>query len=415
MEPNCKALPKLDKNIIFFGRLLRASGISIGSESIMEAIESVKLIELKKKSTMFYALQTSLIKRPEDMKIFEQAFFLFWQNPKFQERIRELLLPQTRLTNNKEEKEELAKRIQETLAQPQNPKSDIIQEESLLIDTSGTTSDKQLFLEKDFEMMSSEELKMASQSIKELLIKMPKKPFRRFQKNSLGNKISTRQSLREAKKNFGLVIPKFVKKKEKPRPIVVLLDISGSMENYSRMMIHFVHNLMHDHKQVSAFLFGTKLTNITYQLKNKDIDVALTEVSKATTDWAGGTRIRDSIFTFNKTWLRRVSSSSSLIFLISDGLDRDHNTDLSKQVERLQKSCYKLVWLNPLLRFSNFLPKSLSIQRILLNVDSFLPIHSVESMKSLTYSLAKNLEKTNQDLIYWHNKIVASKSEGLIN
>ena len=122
-----------------------------------------------------------------------------------------------------------------------------------------------------------------------------------------------------------------------------------------------------------------------------------------------------NIFTFNKTWLRRVSSSSSLIFLISDGLDRDHNTDLSKQVERLQKSCYKLVWLNPLLRFTNFLPKSISIQRILLNVDSFLPIHSVESMKSLTSSLAKNLEKTNQDLINWHNKIVVSKSEGLIN
>ena len=117
MEPNCKASPKLDKNIIFFGRLLRASGISIGSESIMEAIESVKLIEFKKKSTMFYALQTSLIKRPEDMKIFEQAFFLFWQNPKFQDRIRDLLLPQTRLTNNKEEKEELAKRIQRKINQ----------------------------------------------------------------------------------------------------------------------------------------------------------------------------------------------------------------------------------------------------------------------------------------------------------
>ena len=413
MKNDKKFSAKLDKNIIFFARLLRASGISIGSGSILDSIESVKLIEFTKKSTFFYALQTSLIKRPEDMKIFEQAFHLFWQNPRFQDRIRDLLLPQTQLTGNQEEKEELAKRIQETLAKPQNPKSEIDKQEKLLIDASGTASETQIFKEKDFEMMSGEELKKASQSIKEILIKMPKKPFRRFEKNSLATKISIRSSLKEAKKNFGLVIPKFVKKKDKPRSVVVLIDISGSMENYSRMMIHFVHNLRQHHKQVSAFLFGTKLTNITNQLKNKDIDVALKEVSKATNDWAGGTRIRDSIFLFNKTWVRRVSSSSSLIFLISDGLDRDHNTDLFNQMERLQKSCYKLVWLNPLLRFKDFLPKSISIKRILLNVDAFLPIHSVESIQNLTSSIAKNLEKKNGDIYKWHNKIIEDTQEGI--
>ena len=413
MKNDNKFSAKLDKNIIFFARLLRASGISIGSGSILESIESVKLIDFTKKSTFFYALQTSLIKRPEDMKIFEQAFYLFWQNPKFLDRMRDLLLPQTQLTGNQEEKEELAKRIQETLAKPQNPKSEIDKQENLLIDASGTASETQIFKEKDFEMMSSEELKKASQSIKEILIKMPKKPFRRFEKNSLASKISVRHSLKEAKKNFGLVIPKFVKKKDKSRSVVVLIDISGSMENYSRMMIHFVHNLMQHHKQVSAFLFGTKLTNITNQLKNKDIDVALKEVSKATNDWAGGTRLRDSIFLFNKTWVRRVSSSSSLIFLISDGLDRDHNTDLFNQMERLQKSCYKLVWLNPLLRYKDFLPKSISIKRILLNVDAFLPIHSVMSIQNLTYSIAKNLEKKNGDIYKWHNKIIKETQEGI--
>ena len=413
MKNNNKFSAKLDKNIIFFARLLRASGISIGSGSILDSIESVKLIEFTKKSTFFHALQTSLIKRPEDMKIFEQAFHLFWQHPKFQDRMRDLLLPQTQLTGNQEEKEELAKRIQETLAKPQNPKSEIDKQENLLIDASGTASETQIFKEKDFEMMSGEELKKASQSIKEILIKMPKKPFRRFEKNSLATKISVRSSLKEAKKNFGLVIPKFVKKKDKPRSVVVLIDISGSMENYSRMMIHFVHNLMQHHKQVSAFLFGTKLTNITNQLKNKDIDVALKEVSKATNDWAGGTRIRDSIFLFNKTWVRRVSSSSSLIFLISDGLDRDHNTDLFNQMERLQKSCYQLVWLNPLLRFKDFLPKSISIKRILLNVDAFLPIHSVGSIQNLTSSIAKNLEKKNGDIYKWHNKIIKETQEGI--
>ncbi len=411
MQIKLEMIPKLDKNIIFFARLLRASGISIGSDSILEAIESVKLVGIKNKQSFFYALQTCLIKRPEDIKIFSQAFSLFWQNPKFRDRIRDLLLPQTRMQSAEEEKEELAKRIQDTLSKPENSKSQVLEEENLLIDTSGTASDTQLFKEKDFEMMSKDELQIASQSIKELLIKIPKRPFRRSENSSLGKQVSARESLRRAKKNFGSVIPKLVKKKDVSRPVIVLLDISGSMENYSRMMIHFVHNLMQKHKKVHAFLFGTKLTNISFQVKNKDIDVALKEISRATNDWAGGTRIRDSIFTFNKNWVRRVSSSNSIIFFITDGLDRDHNTDLFDQMERLQKSCYKLVWLNPLLRFEDFQPKSISIKRILLNVDAFLPIHSIKSMQNLTFSISKSLVKKHNNTLTWQNKVGSQSKE----
>ena len=411
MQKKSELIPKLDKNVIFFARLLRASGISLSSDSILEAIESIKLVGIENKKSFFYALQTCLIKRPEDMKIFAQAFSLFWQNPKFRDRIRELLLPQTRMQGAEEEKEELAKRIQDTLSTPENSKSRVVEEETLLIDTSGTASDTQLFKEKDFEMMSKAELHMASQSIKELLIKIPKRPFRRSENSILGKKVSARESLRGAKRNFGSVIPKLIKKRDVSRPVIVLLDISGSMENYSRMMIHFVHNLMQKHKKVHAFLFGTKLTNISFHIKNKDIDVALKEISKATNDWAGGTRIRDSIFTFNKKWVRRVSSSNSIVFLITDGLDRDHNTDLFNQMERLQKSCYKLVWLNPLLRFKDFLPKSISIKRILLNVDAFLPIHSIESMRNLTSLISKNLEKEQSNTFSWQNKIETQSKE----
>ena len=165
-------------------------------------------------------------------------------------------------------------------------------------------------------MMSGEELNKASQSIKEILIKMPKKPFRRFEKNSLATKISVRDSLKEAKKNFGLVIPQFVKKKDKQRSVVVLLDISGSMENYSRMMIHFVHNLMQHHKQVSAFLFGTKLTNITNQLKNKDIDVALKEVSfPKNTFYLLRVPIPTVFNSFMYVWIKIFSESSNFFYL----------------------------------------------------------------------------------------------------
>ena len=401
---------KLPENVLLFTHLLRASGIKIGSDGVTDAISAIKTLGLKSKRAFYFSLLTCLTKKKEDEIIFRQAFDLFWQNPKFQEKTRNMLLPRTRVSEQDEQKEELAQRIRENLPKTEKIKKLDELEDNIIFDTSGSASDIQLNKSKDFGTMSKNELRQATDVIRDLSVHLPQKPFRRFEPKKMGPHLSVRHGLKDSVKNFGIVLPKFMKRKEKDRPIVFLIDISGSMENYSKMLLHFVHNLMQRHRNCFVFLFGTKLTNITHLLKNKDIDDALQKISKVTDDWAGGTRIRDSIYEFNKTWVRRTPVSGSLVLFISDGLDKNHQSDLLIQMERLKKNCKYLLWLNPLLRYKKFLPKSVSIKRILKNVDALLPIHSLESIENLTLYLSRK-PKGDSDILNWRTRILDREKE----
>ena len=401
---------KLPENVLLFTHLLRASGIKIGSDGVTDAISAIKTLGLKSKRAFYFSLLTCLTKKKEDEIIFRQAFDLFWQNPKFQEKTRNMLLPRTRVSEQDEQKEELAQRIRENLPKTEKIKKLDELEDNIIFDTSGSASDIQLNKSKDFGTMSKNELRQATDVIRDLSVHLPQKPFRRFEPKKMGPHLSVRHGLKDSVKNFGIVLPKFMKRKEKDRPIVFLIDISGSMENYSKMLLHFVHNLMQRHRNCLVFLFGTKLTNITHLLKNKDIDDALQKISKVTDDWAGGTRIRDSIYEFNKTWVRRTPASGSLVLFISDGLDKNHQSDLLIQMERLKKNCKHLLWLNPLLRYKKFLPKSVSIKRILKNVDALLPIHSLESIENLTLYLSRK-PKGDSDILNWRTRILDREKE----
>ena len=401
---------KLPENVLLFTHLLRASGIKIGSDGVTDAISAIKTLGLKSKRAFYFSLLTCLTKKKEDEIIFRQAFDLFWQNPKFQEKTRNMLLPRTRVSEQDEQKEELAQRIIENLPKTEKIKKLDELEDNIIFDTSGSASDIQLNKSKDFGTMSKNELRQATDVIRDLSVHLPQKPFRRFEPKKMGPHLSVRHGLKDSVKNFGIVLPKFMKRKEKDRPIVFLIDISGSMENYSKMLLHFVHNLMQRHRNCLVFLFGTKLTNITHLLKNKDIDDALQKISKVTDDWAGGTRIRDSIYEFNKTWVRRTPVSGSLVLFISDGLDKNHQSDLLIQMERLKKNCKYLLWLNPLLRYKKFLPKSVSIKRILKNVDALLPIHSLESIENLTLYLSRK-PKGDSDILNWRTRILDREKE----
>lgn len=401
---------KLPENVLLFTHLLRASGIKIGSDGVTDAISAIKTLGLKSKRAFYFSLLTCLTKKKEDEIVFRQAFDLFWQNPKFQEKTRNMLLPRTRVSEQDEQKEELAQRIRENLPKTEKIKKLDELEDNIIFDTSGSASDIQLNKSKDFGTMSKNELRQATDVIRDLSVHLPQKPFRRFEPKKMGPHLSVRHGLKDSVKNFGIVLPKFMKRKEKDRPIVFLIDISGSMENYSKMLLHFVHNLMQRHRNCLVFLFGTKLTNITHLLKNKDIDDALQKISKVTDDWAGGTRIRDSIYEFNKTWVRRTPVSGSLVLFISDGLDKNHQSDLLIQMERLKKNCKYLLWLNPLLRYKKFLPKSVSIKRILKNVDALLPIHSLESIENLTLYLSRK-PKGDSDILNWRTRILDREKE----
>jgi uncharacterized protein with von Willebrand factor type A (vWA) domain len=380
--------PKLDKNILLFVRLLRAIGMNVGTASTIDAIEAAQLVGVAHKKYFFHALSSCLVNRPEDRHPFEQAFFLFWQAPKFQERIRDLLLPQIKThTESDEDEDPMLRRLEEALGGLE-PIPSLNEVDRIDIDASATVSDKEEFKEMDFRMMSAAEIAEAEKAIKRLRWVLPQKPSRRFRPDPRSRNIDMRRSLKAAPGHLGCVLPKWRKRQVADRPIVILLDISGSMENYTRMLLHFMHVLT-QHRRVTSFIFGTQLTNITRALQKRDIDEALDAVSHLAMDWSGGTRIADSIAAFNCDWSRRVLSGSPLVLLVSDGLEKQHDQRLSIEIERLQKSCHRLIWLNPLLRFEDFCPKSLSIRRILAHVDAFQPIHSVKAMEGLVVGLGK--------------------------
>ncbi|XDZ66304.1 VWA domain-containing protein [Alphaproteobacteria bacterium LSUCC0684] len=401
-SPPAEPAPKLDQNIILFARLLRAVGMKPGPAATLDAIEAVQLVGVAKKSHLFHALSSCFVKRREDLHLFEQAFFLFWQNPRFQERLRNLLIPQIRSPFESDEAgDPMLRRLEEALGSPPAAPLEPDETEELEIDASGTASDTELFKAMDFRMMSAEEIDRAEAAIMKLRLDLPEKLARRHVPDTRGSRIGLQQSLRAARRHGGLVLPRTVRRQRQSRPLVALLDISGSMENYSRIFLHFLHTLTHQHRQVTSFLFGTRLTNITRQLRNRDVDDALKSVAGAADDWSGGTRIATSIAHFNKHWSRRVLGRGPIVLLITDGLDREHDPALAWEMERLHKSCHRLIWLNPLLRYEKFAPKSVSIRSMLGHVDAFRPIHSLASMEELVAGLAGMADSQDKDLAAW--------------
>ena len=396
--------PKLDENILLFIRLLRAIGMNVGTASAVDAVEAAQLVGIGNKRFFFHALSSCLVKRPEDRYVFEQAFFLFWQAPKFQERMRDLLIPQIKTHTESDETEDpMLRRLEEALGSPDVPPS-FNEADRIEIDATATVSDREFLQDMDFRMMSTAEIKAAEQAIRSLRLVLPRKPSRRYHADARGQLIDLRQSLKSAPGFFGAVLPQWRRKLAEDRPIVILLDISGSMENYTRLMLHFMHTLMQQHPRVHAFIFGTQLTNITRALRKRDVDAALDAVTDAAVDWSGGTRIADSIGDFNRNWSRRVLAGSPLVLLVTDGLEKQHDERLAFEIERLQKSCHRLIWLNPLLRFEEFSPQSLSIRRILAHVDAFLPIHSLNAMSGLVAGLAKIAQNRDGRIAEWQRQ-----------
>jgi uncharacterized protein with von Willebrand factor type A (vWA) domain len=184
-------------------------------------------------------------------------------------------------------------------------------------------------------------------------------------------------------------------------PLVVLCDISGSMNPYSRMFLHFLHAITNDRDRVTVFVFGTRLTNITRALRHRDVDVAMAKVAEAIQDWSGGTRIGASLREFNWKWSRRVLGQNACVLLVSDGLDREAGEGLGEEMERLAKSCRYLVWLNPLLRYDKFEARPAGVRAMLPHVDLVLPVHNLKSLVDLARTLNRPLTRNSQEKHAW--------------
>ena len=379
----------LGSNIMYFGRALRATGIPVGAGQIVDAVTAVSLVGLNSRNDFYWTLHAIFIKRNEHRELFNQAFHIFWRNPNLLEKMMNLSLPQelTDRDNNKNA-EESFRRVAEAFAGSRRSEQ-TDEEERDKTEATLTWSPGESLSEKDFEKMSREEVKEAITVIKTLRLPNMEVPTRRFSNRQTGKTMDMRRTIRQSLKFSGGFIPIIYKTRKTRRPpLVVICDISGSMERYSRMLLHFMHAVTNDRDRVFTFLFGTRLTNVTRSLKNKDVDVALKHVGKEVLDWSGGTRIGLCLAEFNKYWSRRVLSQGGITILISDGLDRDEASGLDIEMARLHRTSRKLIWLNPLLRYKGFEPKSLGIKTMLPHVDEFKTIHNLSSVRELSLLLS---------------------------
>ncbi len=383
---------RLVENLMHFARTLRAAGLPIGPGRILDAIRAVEAVGIANRDDFYWTLHAVFVNRQDQKQIFDQAFHVFWRNPRLLEHMLAMMLPQLRGAHPEAEPEELNRRLAEAL-RPE-PKPGEAQgedgEEEIEFDAVMTYSDRELLQRMDFEKMSTEEVEAAKRAIAAMRLPIMDVPTRRFRPAPLGRRIDMRATLRAALRSGAGSIP--LRRRERRRrhpPLVIICDISGSMSRYSRLVLHFMHAVTNDRDRVSTFLFGTRLTNITRHLRHRDIDVALEKVAQQVDDWSGGTRIGACLAEFNRRWSRRVLGQGALILLITDGLDRDAGEGLAREMERLHKSCRRLIWLNPLLRYEGYEPKSLGARAIMPHVDDFRPVHNLESLADLTRVLSR--------------------------
>lgn len=381
----------LATNILHFTRVLRAAGLPLGTSSTLDALACVEVAGIETRQDLKAALRCVLVSRAEHLALFDAAFDLFWRDPDITAKMMAALLPEVSGRGNATPPPPPPTRLLDAMhgSQAQHAPQPTQDPDELEFDATLTFSANEKFQRLDFEGMTSDEWAQAKAAIAHFAL--PVKPLRRRRTRSVnrGNIIDLRRTLRESVRTGGEVIHLMRKAPEvKPPPLVVLCDISGSMHRYTRMFLHFIHALTNVEQHVEVFLFGTRLTHITRQLRHKDVDAALGRVASAAPDWSGGTRIGACLREFNQRWSRRVLGQGAVVLLLTDGLDRDDIEVLSASAERLGKSCRQLIWLNPLLRFEGFAPRAAGIQALLPHATKFVPAHNLQSIKSLANALS---------------------------
>ena len=375
---------KLAENVMHFARVLRAAGLPVGPDKVIDALKALQIAGVQRRDDFYWTLAALFLDRREQFELYDQAFHIFWRDPKLLERVMGLLLPQV-IGRTPDEQPDLSSRLAEALLPQPKPGADAeAPPEKIELDAAFTVSEREVLQRADFETMTKEELAQTKRLIANLRLPILEVRTRRLMADPRGRLVDMRASLRGSLRAGADIIPlKHRSQARRHPPLVVLCDISGSMSRYSRMFLHFLHAITNDRDRVHTFVFGTRLTNITRHLRHRDVDVALAGVAAAVDDWSGGTRIGTSVKEFNLRWSRRVLGQNAVVLLITDGLDRDLGKDLGLEMERLHKSCRKLIWLNPLLRYEGFEPRPLGVRVMLPHVDEFLPAHNVDSLVAL--------------------------------
>jgi uncharacterized protein with von Willebrand factor type A (vWA) domain len=382
---------RIADNIVYFARALRKAGMRVGPASIVDAIEAVMAAGIGSRDDFYWTLHAVLVKRREDRAVFDEAFRLFWKSRELVEKLIAMFSPVVPAEMERRRSRAAESRVADAMFAGHNERQRPQEVPEVEIDARMTFSGDEVLRGKDFAQMNAAEMAEARKAIAAMKLPFDRVATRRFRPDPSGARIDQRAMMRQAMRTGGeLILPRFRTVREVQPPLVVLADISGSMSQYSRVFLHFMHAMAESRNRVHSFAFGTRLTNLTRQLRHRDPDEALAEAAAAVRDWSGGTRIGEALGNFNRLWSRRVLGQGAVVLLITDGLERDDTAGLSAEMERLHKSCRRLVWLNPLLRFDGFEPRARGVRAMLPHVDEFRPIHNLNAISDLVESLSKS-------------------------
>ncbi len=381
---------------MLFGRLLRGLGMDVNPGRMIDLVSVLDLISLQRKDDVHGAMRSLLVHKREEFALFDAAFEAFWRDG-----LGEWKDVDLDAFNRKPPRPKRPRTAPPPLNEPDaeddsaNQQSTITHQPVLMV--TRTYSDREVLRHKNFGELSGEELSAIKQLMKELVWNLGERRTRRYEPGK-GALFDLRRTLRRNLKHGGEIVqwdrrePKF-----RPRPLVVIADISGSMERFTRLLLHFVYSLVEGltNQRIESFVFGTRLTRITRQLRHRSVDTALGEVSKVVTDWNGGTRIGESLKSFNFQWGRRALGHGAVVLVISDGWDRGDPKLLGDEMARLHRSCHRLIWLNPLLGSPEYEPLTRGMQAALPHCDDFLPVHNLKSLEELAERIA-NLDGTRR-------------------
>ena len=382
---------RLAENIMHFARVLREAGIPVGPGAVLDGLDAAMSGSLRTRDDFYWTLHAVFVKRRDQRELFDQAFHVFWKKPRMLEQLMKLFFHQIARDAGEKAKQAGFRRLAEAMFDKHEaPSRQREKKDDIEVDASFTASAEEVLRAKDFEQMTLAEQAQARAAIARLRLHRSEVMTRRYARALKGPVIDMRRTLKGSLRAGGHFID--LERREKQwhePPLVVLCDISGSCSTYSRMFLHFLHALSNDRDRVSVFLFGTRLTNITRELKRRDIDEAMAKVSSAVKDWSGGTRIGTSLREFNYKWARRVLTQGAHVLIMTDGLDREEVGTLEHEMQRLRRQSKHIVWLNPLLRYDGFEALAGGIRAMMPYVDEFRPVHSLDSLRDLAAALAR--------------------------
>ena len=400
---------RLADNIVYFARALRKAGMRVGPASVVDAIDAVLSAGIGSRDDFYWTLHAVLVKRHEDHAVFDEAFRLFWRSRELIEKMIAMFSPVAADMREREKPRAAESRVSSAMFAGHEAQQPVREVPEIEIDARMTFSGNEVLRGKDFAQMSADELAAARRAIAELRLPFDMVRTRRWRPDPRGGRVDPRAMMRGALRTGGkLILPRYRSVREEHPPLVVLADISGSMSQYTRIFLHFMHALAEKRRRVHTFVFGTRLTNLTRQMRHRDPDAALADAALAVRDWSGGTRIGDALNEFNRLWSRRVLGQGAVVLLITDGLERDDTAGLAEEMERLHKSCRRLVWLNPLLRFDGFEARARGVRAMLPHVDEFRPVHTLAALSDLCASLSSERGRGGADPRQWLGNLRAA-------